>query len=85
MGGNTSLPKFEHGSVLITLQNNHFMAGQTISGQVSYLCDKPYPAEKLQLELTGYERLMWEGSDDKSRSAKHSDMIYVKTNTLRIT
>ena len=85
MSENTSIPKLKHGSVLITLQINHFITKQSISSQVFNLCDKPYPAEKLQLELTGYERLMWEGSDDKSRSAKHSDMIYVKTNTLRIT
>lgn len=85
MGGKQGLPKFEFGSVLITLQDNHFMAGQRVSGQVSYLCDKPFPAEKFYIELTGYQRLIWDGDDERHRSSKHPGKIYVKLNTLRIT
>lgn len=84
MGGKQSLATFKGGSVLVTLDHNHYMAGQTISGQVSYVLDKPFPAEKLTLELTGTERLHWDGSDDKHKNSKHSGKICMKQNVLKL-
>jgi hypothetical protein len=53
MGNKSNGSLFKEGSVLITLDNQHFMAGQSISGTVSYKLEKAYPAEKLFLELKG--------------------------------
>lgn len=61
------------------------MSGQTVNGHVTYLCDKPFPAEKLYIELTGTERLYWEGDDSAHKNAKHPGMICIKTNILRVT
>lgn len=61
------------------------MAGQKISGTISYVLEKEYPgAEKIVLELTGKERYIWEGSDDKHKSGKHSGKICIKQTTLRL-
>lgn len=60
------------------------MGGQAITGKVSYQLSKPFSAEKLTLELIGQERLLWEGSDDKHHSSKHSGKIYMKRTILKL-
>ena len=62
--GNSSLWKtFDKGSLLITLDHQHFMAGQRVSGEVSYKLDATYPSDQITLTLLGKEKVMWEGSD----------------------
>ena len=60
------------------------MAGQTVTGSVSYVLEKPYPAEKLTLELLGREMLVWDGYDDKNLSAKYPGKICMKSTTIKL-
>lgn len=66
MGNTDSRKTFKHGSVIVTLDNKHFMSGDTIKGEVSYKLLKDYPGEHLIIELVGKEKVMWEGSDKKN-------------------
>ncbi len=84
MGNKNGATSFKDGSVLITLDNQHYMAGQQITGTVTVLLDKPFPAEKLTIQLQGKERYMWEGRDDLSMNKKHSGMICVKNTLLKM-
>ncbi len=84
MGNKSNGSLFKEGSVLITLDNQHFMAGQSISGTVSYKLEKAYPAEKLFLELKGTQTHVWDGSDDKMKNSKHPGKICIKDTNLRL-
>lgn len=84
MGNKQGLTTFKGGSVLIKLDNQHYQTGQRVTGSVSFVLDKPYPADKLTLELTGTEQAIWEGSDDKHKNPKYSGMICMKSTVLRL-
>ncbi len=60
------------------------MAGQRITGTVSYLLDEPFHAEKITVELTGKERHMWEGSDANYFNKKHPGKICIKNTLLKM-
>jgi hypothetical protein len=44
---------FKDGKIDILLDSHHFMAGQRVSGYVTYLVDKPFPADNIVVNLTG--------------------------------
>ena len=60
------------------------MAGQQVTGNVSFVLQKPYPADKLTLEFVGREMLVWDGHDDKHSSPKYSGKICMKTTIIKL-
>lgn len=85
MGNSDSRHTFKKGSVLITLDNKHIHSGDKITGTVSYKLLEKFPAEKLQLELYGTEKIMWEGTDKKNHDPKHNGKIVMKKTFLQET
>ena len=61
------------------------MPGQRIKGVVSYALEKPFQADKLTIELTGKEQLIFDGYDDKHIDSKHPGKVCMKHTTLRLT
>lgn len=84
MGNKHGFTSFTDGSVLITLPSQHYMAGETVQGTISYVLDKPFPADKIYLELTGKECCLWDGSDDRSQSSKHPGKICMKSIMFKV-
>lgn len=84
MGNKSGVTQFKGGSLLIELDNQHYVAGQRITGTVSYLLDDTFPAEKITLELTGKERHLWEGHDENHMNKKHPGKICIKSTLLKM-
>ena len=82
MGNSDSKKVFKHGSVTILLDNQHVMTGQKITGKVVCKLDKFYPSHQLVIQLTGKEKVIWEGSDSKHKEKKHSGKIVIKNKII---
>ena len=84
MGNSDSKKDFKNGSLLITLDNKHFMSGQTLTGSLSYKLDDNYPGNEIVLELVGKEKLFWDGKDSKNTDPKHSGKIVIKRQLFKV-
>lgn len=65
MGNSDSKKDFKHGSITVSVDHQHIMTGSKVTGVVHLKLDKEYPSDKLVIELTGKEKVIWEGSDSK--------------------
>jgi hypothetical protein len=84
MGNTDSRKKFNKGIVIIKVDHQHVMAGQRVTGNITCKLDEAYPADKLAIELTGKEKVIWEGSDSKHHDPKHSGRITMKHKILTL-
>jgi hypothetical protein len=50
-----------------------------ITGHVSYALERDFPADSIVIEISGKERLLWDGYDPRAVSKKHTGKIYLKT------
>ena len=80
MGNTDSRKVFKQGAVTVTLDNttNHFMAGDTVTGTVTYKLLEAYPGENLTVHLIGKEKVIYEGHDKAHSDPKHSGKIVMK-------
>ncbi|CDW75052.1 UNKNOWN [Stylonychia lemnae] len=85
MGNTDSRKTFKHGSVSVTLDNQHLMTGEVVKGEVSYKLTQAYPGEHLIVEFIGKEKVIYEGSDKKNHDPKHSGKIVIKKELIRLT
>jgi hypothetical protein len=72
--------------VVVEVDNKVIVSGEPLKGVVSLLLDVPYPmpVDKITVELTGKEKVMWDGSDSKQKDHKHSGKIVIKRIIIKI-
>ena len=86
MGNNNSAgtTEFKDGTLAIELDHQHYMTGQAITGHVISNLEKPFPADSIIVQLTGRERIMWDGHDPRALSKKHPGKIFIKTQIYKL-
>jgi Arrestin (or S-antigen), N-terminal domain len=79
MGNRATAGTIQAGKIHLVTNHTHYMTGQLIQGTVEYELEKDMPADAILIDITGKERLLWDGYDPKATSKKHPGKIYLNT------